>query len=664
VKPNLRELAEDGKQQLCFLSIVSWCCGLYDSFGVSLAPWVMALWIIGQGGTTDETLQMPIHHITRCAGSVMLTGVSCTSLAALRKCLDSHGFPNDPQDWLVSDLTLGAWRGHQVGDDFLSQLGFASALLKEHTGGETHAMPAAPDDVDKVNLFGLLVDTETKGDTRTIAALNLARRVLEETDTSASRLFIVVLPRFNRPWWPGDLCFIEFLARGLRTGKHRLLLMTGNEDFTPVPANWKIRWLTREAEAPLLIEPINVGLLGLIPGVVEADVVKALAPNGVSDACLTLSGGRVLVGPDCRRKPSPALRLDYDRLAAMPVLADALRAYAQLHGNCYYCRPMLLCVEAWKRFAEGAYAMATELVQRVVTCTQVPEQKARYLQELQGMRLAAEHFEEAAAVADPPDTLCAELRGGLLLCKGWALLMLDRAEAGETYLARARALFSSQARAGRLSWALQNIYALARLRRGDRESACTLELTIEQELDQFAEQEGRRDWHWTYVNSLNQARLCRLAGNFEQARAYYQRAFATSLGARSESDAIYSNVCLARLFGEHGYVWDSLSCWIRAGLHWAAARTPEALARRVTNSILSRDLSRSECVVEELAVVLRSRPAVVGDDLIPVVREEALQSDQIMGTQRFDTFIFHQGIAAEDFRHVLEIIGRHRLYSS
>jgi hypothetical protein len=98
-------------------------------------------------------------------------------MSALREFMDVSGFPNNPADWVVSDLSLGTWRGHQVARDFLLQLGCDSTLNETVYPGLSE-QGAALDDSRKAAMFGPLVDAETRGNIGMSTALNLAQRVL------------------------------------------------------------------------------------------------------------------------------------------------------------------------------------------------------------------------------------------------------------------------------------------------------------------------------------------------------------------------------------------------------------------------------------------------------------------------------------------------------
>src|SRR6185312_12520006 len=91
-----------------------------------------------------------------------------------------------------------------------------------------------------------------------------------------------------------------------------------------------------------------------------------------------------------------------------------------------------------------------------------------------------------------------------------------------------------------------------------------------EEIEAYQAEQVHQDWQIVYVTSMNVGCMQRRRGDYAEAERYYRRAFATTLGARSHSDAIYSYVCLARLHGLRGQNAEALLGWIHACLHWVS----------------------------------------------------------------------------------------------
>src|SRR5207247_3985118 len=141
----------------------------------------------------------------------------------------------------------------------------------------------------------------------------------------------------------------------------------------------------------------------------------------------------------------------------------------------------------------------------------------------------------------------------------------------------------------------------------DWKGAFVIEETIQAALGRITT--GR--WQLTYINSLNMARLYRRRGDFDAAQRSYREAFATSFGTWSDSDAIYANVCAARVHEARRWYASALHAWGRAALYWVSSAVPEAIARRVTRTILgSAQLGSGASegnIIDDLSVAFRSR---------------------------------------------------------
>ncbi|MBV8334675.1 MAG: hypothetical protein JO358_04340, partial [Alphaproteobacteria bacterium] len=437
------------------------------------------------------------------------------------------------------------------------------------------------------------------------------------------RVLLVLAPRFGHVWRPGDAAYVRFLAHGIGSADARLVLVAADATAPVLPPGLEVDWWNSpSAEPPASAPPES--LAGLIPDTPTRTLAGQTGLLGLApEHRLDLPHGRLLVDPALRARPAAPLRRQFDKLGAIEGIEPSLRAYAQRHGNGYFCDPVFLITQSWERFAEGAYDIALDLAEHAVLCTSDPAARARFLYELQGMRIALQRFADARRVSDPDHAQPAAIRAGLLLAKGWALALSGCPGDAKPYLATAKSMLHASVGSVRQFLYVRNIYALSLARTGEWEQAMAEEKEIEAALDAHAVASGAPDWPLTYVNSLNQARLYKYRKDFSRALQYYDRAFATTLGARSESDAIYANLCLARLHAEAGEAQDAYFYWLRAGLHWAAARVPEALAPRVTSGILGRPIDRRDQVVDEISEVLIREIAraarVAGRDCAPVM---------------------------------------------
>ena len=519
--------------------------------------------------------------IARGPGPLRISGVRAATLAAVRAVV------GDTTRWAASDLTLGAWRPHQIASELFAQLGLPPATTPRamiRSEGDA-ALPAYAD------VVGAGIDAEAAGDRAVLDALALAGRLLDALRTEPPWILTVLAPRFGLAWERQDELFLGFLAQGLIATPTRVVLVDPGD--ATVPPDWDVRWTTAEG----LATGEGSGLAALAPGVVDP-AVRAVV--GGAPAAAALPRDHLLVPPEHRSTPDATPRVVFDRLAVAAVAVPWLAAYATYRGSSFFVDDRRLTEHAWSCFAQGGPDIAIRLMDRASECARTPVRRAACQSQAQGMRISLHRFAEVAAGPEAPRGLPEPLRGGLLQAKGWGLVMTDDATNAEAYLDEARGRLDPRTHARERLY-VDNIRALGRLKCGDVAGALALEQAIEAAL---AETE---DWRLRYVNAINLARLHRRLGDLDAAARYYARAFDTSLGVRSESDAVYANVCLARIDAERGRSETALAGWLRACLHWCAASAPEALGPRVAAALVNAPAVRlTEAVSRALADALRA----------------------------------------------------------
>jgi len=554
----------------------------------------------------------PVHD----PGNLVLQGIRTPTLNDLVATIETHCVDDL---WAVADLSLGAWKSYSVACEFASQLGLAHSqetVMPALDSDSRNSMPSYAD------IIGQGIDAEASGNRSILKAVRLARQCVTAMTAKSPFTFIVLVPRFGMSWEPEDVAFINLLVRELQ-GNGRVLLITTESFDPPIPDGWRVEWHT----PPVLSSAaIPDSLLGLVPGVVAPTVLAAISGENSTATTMTLllRDGSRLVAPECRRSPLTVPRLDYDRFATLVQQFGYLEAYAQCFGNNIYVEPSFLCSQAWQCFAEGGTGIALRLLDRAAECAATPTQWASIKSQAQGMRIACWRFLDVAKEVDPSPSVPTALHTFLLKAKGWGLAMSDDVTQAETYLVRARALWVPKS-GDREYFYLLNVSALCRFKSGDFQGALKLEKEIEEGTHMFS----RPDWRLVYVNSINQARLYRQLGDLDAAERYYDKAFATTLGTRSESDAIYSNVCRAWLEGQRGRFDAAFLCWVRAALHWVSSLTPEAVNLRVIRSILGYHVSSfgidlveqvSSALLQQLMAGEHAVGAVLLDSSIDVER--------------------------------------------
>jgi len=535
----------------------------------------------------------------------VLRGVRASDLESLQAGIAEAGVPPEV---LCVDLSLGAWRGFQAANELAGQLGLKQPAPEAPIGGpaarafESWVREGYPEAgladilLTSADSIGQWIDSEAQGDRARHRSRALTSEVLEALEACGPRTLLILAPGFGLPWEREDILFLELLQQGLRSAPSRLLL-AATVDSCTVPEGWTIKWLG--SLSPAAARSTAPSLQALVPGLLDEDLRLRL-PATADEALLPLPCGHFLVEPRLRRAPAGVSRLVYDRLAATVPDVGWLSAYAQFHGNNLHVDSWMLCREAIRRLGEGGDGIALRVQDRAVACA--PHQAARAFLECmaRGWRIALQRYSELAALPDPSPALPAILRGALAQTKGWGLVMLGQAQRAEPCMNEALELLRPYLEGRREYLYLMNIAALNRVNLGDVEGA----LAAEREIESRSARLPTPDARFEYVNAINLARLARKLGNHEEAQRYYDRAFATTWGVRSQNDLIYTNVCRARLETARGRHEEAFFAWLRAALHWAAASAPEALGWRAASALLGRRPALGEEVSEAVSATL------------------------------------------------------------
>lgn len=531
-------------------------------------------------------------NFSRDHGTLELTGIRAADIAALRTALADAGLEGA---WSVADLSQGAWRGNQVATEILEQLALDPPRRERPAmpqGNRTESVGLSYADV-----VGEFIDAEARGDRATLETLALAETIRSAVCQGPSRLFLVMTPRYGLSWENENELFIRFLIQALRGTSSRVVLVATGSGLPATPAGWSIEW----QGVPLQL-PEGKTMVGILPGVLSAELGGALESSdpGCTGSLVRLANGHLLIPPELRRDPSGVSRNEFDHLASITGAFGWLEAWAQYHGNRIHVEPWVLYIEGMQRFAEGGSGITLRLLERAIEYAASPAERGIFQAQAQGMRLALQRFEEAAAAPLPALSMPPELRGFLLQAKGWGLVMTDEMARAEECFSEARALMAQLGTERREYLYLLNISALCRLKSGNPEGA----LAMEAEIEERAAHLERPDRRLEYVNFINIARLHRRLRDPANAEIYFNRAFRTTLGARSESDAIYTNVCMARLLIDLGRTAEGFAAWMRAGLHWAASGAPEAIGPRAATAIIGGKPRKGENTPEMIAAAI------------------------------------------------------------
>lgn len=511
-------------------------------------------------------------NFIRHPGRPCFTGIRAGGLRALAAA--SGGI-------LAADISLGAWRSHQIASELCAQLG----LSDEATGAAKASAERSGVPRSKI---GRRIDAETAGDRTTLDALRLAALVHEALSHREPATVCILLGHSGVPWERGDALFVRFLAQSWSSLAHRLVLVACGAEDPVVPLDWSVSWSSEVSDAapPTARERSPASIL--VPGIITPPVAEALSlVDGALAALIALPGNCLLVPPELRADPAVIPAERYDQLAILSRSIPWLAAHASYRGSDPAVNPSLLWEYAGRELEAGGTGVALRLLQRATPLARSLAERSVFQLLIQGAQVASGRFEDAANAPDPAARAPAELRGWLWHTKGWALTMRSRPVEAEVCLKQARELVQQTGELEEFLYVM-NISALNRLRSGDWDGA----LAFEEQISASLAGVSTGGWQLRYINSMNIARLHRRRDDYDAAERNYRRAFATCLGVPSDSDALYLPVCLARLDEARGLHAGALRGWIRAALRWASSPAPEAIARRVTAAILGGAMER------------------------------------------------------------------------
>jgi len=114
-----------------------------------------------------------------------------------------------------------------VARELLGQLGCEEVLAAD---GHHAAVPTVPDQDARgrdADGLGVLIDEESRGDTRILTALESVRRIIAAISGKGPHLFVVLMPRFGMPWRLENTAFIELLADALAAADSGVMLAAG-----------------------------------------------------------------------------------------------------------------------------------------------------------------------------------------------------------------------------------------------------------------------------------------------------------------------------------------------------------------------------------------------------------------------------------------------------
>lgn len=476
---------------------------------------------------------------------------------------------------LITDLSLGAWTGHWIARELMLQLELdlnidVQPLLNKG---------------DYADIVTKLIDNESTGDKNFVVALESCQLIKSRILEKNIKYIIVIPPGYNNKWEDENLLMMKLLYDAFRETNIRIVLFCYPQ--SNIPPTWKLNYLNE-----LHIELLAPHIIPFYPGILTQK--KAIKLGLTKDDLAFLRQGYVAIQPLLARTTTIDLNSFQD-----------IYDKSYLRASCYSILPDVVGrdevnKEAFKRFAEGGYGIAIRLLSALILNTKSLYERSILISQIQNIRIALLRFDDAATESIPDETLPSIVKASLYQSKAWGLVMCNKALEAEPFFEQAR-LNLDPNHFPRLYLYLLNISALNKMRIGNTYDAFVYEKQIEHALGQ----QINRDWHITYINNINQARLFKREKNYKHAKIYYDKAFSVITQLKNESDLLYSNFCYAQLEELKGNSTSAFLFFLRACIHWLSNDMPEALAPRVAQAILNKRLQFSRVDVDEISNQLK-----------------------------------------------------------
>ena len=262
-----------------------------------------------------------------------------------------------------------------------------------------------------------------------------------------------------------------------------------------------------------------------------------------------------------------------------------------------------LIAYAWRCAELGAEKVGIRLLSHAAKEIENQQLQELYFVQAQFMRVATQHYLEAAEAQNNLSGQYNDLLKAFHLTKAWGNILSRKIPEAAYHFQEAGVSMESLPD-DLYSLYRMNIFALLQFLSKNTSNAFTVEHKIEKEVDKVSSQKQQI----TYINSINLARLYRSVDDYSASKKYYDKAFKTTFGIKSETDFIYSNVCYGMLFEKKGDFKKALLYWIRAAIHWLVTDTKEALGWRAVRAIYKSDfMPRSKVDVSGITKAINEK---------------------------------------------------------
>ncbi len=470
---------------------------------------------------------------------------------------------------LFADISQGNWEGHQIAKQLLDQLSIArpksiQPLIGVQRKGHYN---------DTINK---LIDNESIGDINFIRSYELAKTILSNCHTQNKQKIVLLVPMDGIEWANEDKNLLDLIIQNLDTYNCELRLVSFYN--YQLPQHW-VEIKSNPRSSSKMQERVIIGI-----------TCKRDFPKN-QFAQHDLKNGFTLLEYIGLKTPSVRLNSTetHDGL-------DSIVTFLLIKFKCEKVDTQYLINQASLHFSEGAYNVAKRILNYAADYCRNDLESAIVLSLLQNIRIALLEFEEASKVIIPELDIDHSFKANLYQSKAWGLVMCNQPQEAEPLFQLARDSFDKESYP-RAYYYLLNISALNKLRLGETDKAFDLEKQIEKGLNQMS----IPDWHVSYINSINQARLYKKERNLDESTRYYAKAFQINESLRVDSDQVYFNLCMAQLEELKENHFTSFIFWLRTCLHWLSMEIPEAIAPRVAQAIMKQRLSNKAETVDSIS---------------------------------------------------------------
>ena len=483
----------------------------------------------------------------------------------------------------VIDLTAGVASGLSCARQLASQLKL-TIPDRIMTSGSAEA-------ITPLNSIASWVDSEGRGDIVLQKSYHLANQIAAEFANTTNATLLLLLGHTNLEEIPSEECFfLWFLFNHPKIQQQTFIQTAGKAQLNAV-LSWLIPRWTKVQDVAYATQS-NVGienlLITLIPGLIPGELLDRLlkAGHGLTIQFLALNGGDYLINPTQRSLAKPGA------IRTLPEFNQILRAFPKLYASLILCgyspedRDISMLTNiAWAITGQGGISLAQKVVEALLAHCHERSLTEYFavLMELQKLRISAQHYFPAAQDIVDYQLIPGDGIRDYKITLGWARVLSGDSLGAYEVFSSIDAPSVTELKSP-IDLYLCNIYALVLFRAGKTDDALAIELAINRHLTELEEP----NYHLSYINNFNLARLYRFLGDLDREQAYFNKVLETTNGLRTESDQIYFNLTQAAIYERRGQPLEALvSTWL-ACVHWLACEVPEAIGWRTLLTLYSK----------------------------------------------------------------------------